>query len=86
MQLYSKTHRVPVDVNADLIDWVDQLVHDSLKDSGTEVSQDAIEQSRIQAIENAIQHWCKQQTDHRLQRFADLHRQRHDNDETGWLV
>lgn len=86
MHLYSQNHRVPVEINADLIDWVDQLVHDSLNGTGAAASQDAIEHARMQAIEEAIQRWCKQQADRRLQRFADLHRQRHDNDETGWLV
>lgn len=85
--MYSpKDQQVSIELNADLIDWVDQIIGDTLKQSSHSASQETIEQKRIEAIETAIQNWCQQQTHQRLQRSADLHRQRHNNDETGWLV
>lgn len=82
----SQNQRVSIELNPDLIDWVDEIISDTLKQTGGTASLEAIEQKRTEAIEVAIQLWCKQQTDQRLQRSADLHRQRHNNDETGWLV
>ena len=86
----SQNQRVSIALNPDLIDWVDQIISDALKDGlkgeQNNLSPETIEQKRTEAIEAAIQLWCKQQTQQRLQRSADLHRQRHNNDETGWLV
>ncbi|PSB08094.1 hypothetical protein C7B61_15685 [filamentous cyanobacterium CCP1] len=84
MQSYSPNQRVSIDLNADLVDWVDELIGDA--DSGSDTDLLQLEQQRIQAIEEAIQLWCQQKSKHRLQNRADQHRQRHDNDETGWLV
>jgi metal-responsive CopG/Arc/MetJ family transcriptional regulator len=50
---------------------------------------DRLTGDRNQAIESAIRLWCDQQSDNvgkMLQRSAQVHQQRHDNDETGWLV
>lgn len=86
----SQNQRVSIALNPDLIDWVDQIIRnmlkDELRDDQSTLAPEIIEQKRTEAIEAAIQLWCKQQTQQRLQRSADLHRQRHNNDETGWLV
>lgn len=75
--------RIPVEIDAELIDWVDQIIDQSRE---SDSSPRASHLDRTQAIEAAIRDWCKQQTSRRLQHSADLHRQRHNNDETGWLV
>lgn len=84
--MYFSNQRIAIELDADLIDWVDQLIGDSLNQEPGNLSQEAIEQKRIQAIETAVRDWCQQQHKQQLQRSADLHRQRHNNDETGWLV
>lgn len=84
MQSYSPNQRVSIDLNADLVDWVDELI--GYADSGSDTNIVQLEQQRIRAIEEAIQLWCQQKSKRRLQNRADQHRQRHDNDETGWLV
>jgi metal-responsive CopG/Arc/MetJ family transcriptional regulator len=64
--------QVVVSLDADLLERLDRLTGD-----------------RNQAIESAIRLWCDQQSDNvgkMLQRSAQAHQQRHDNDETGWLV
>lgn len=78
MQSYSQPSRVSVSLDADLIDWLDQLID--------EAEPGAAPVDRTQVIEDAIRLWCQQQTHRRLQRSADLHRRRHEADETGWLV
>ncbi|WP_416676411.1 hypothetical protein [Egbenema bharatensis] len=85
MQSYSPSpnSRIAVDLDAELIAWVDELLGYA-EDSN--LSQEAIEQYRIQAIESAVQKWCEQQSKQRLQYRAEQHRHRHDDDETGWLV
>lgn len=85
MHTYSEHHQISLPIDAALVDWVDELVSREL-DPQQDLSQEAIEQKRLQAIEDAIRAWCQQQTQRRLQQSAELHRQRHDNDETGWLV
>jgi hypothetical protein len=80
----SSTPRVPLELNAELVAWVDELV--GYAEGNTDLSDQSLEQQRIEAIESAIQNWCEQQSKRRLQYRADQHRQRHDNDETGWLV
>ncbi|NJL39361.1 MAG: hypothetical protein HC840_04520 [Leptolyngbyaceae cyanobacterium RM2_2_4] len=64
--------QVVVSLDADLLERLDRLTGD-----------------RNQAIESAIRLWCDQQSNNvgkLLQRSAQVHQQRHDNDETGWLV
>jgi hypothetical protein len=64
--------QVVIKIDAELLGRLDRLTDD-----------------RDQAIEAAIQLWCNQQSDNVgkiLQRSAQIHQQRHDNDETGWLV
>lgn len=73
----AEPQRTPVELDTELIDWVDRL---------TGESPETLPAKRIQAIEEAIRLWCQQQSHKRLQRSADTHRQRHDSDETGWLV
>lgn len=82
----SPNPRVSIELNSDLVDWVDQIISDALKQQQHDVSAETIAQKRTAAVEAAVQHWCNQQTSQQLQRSADLHRQRHHNDETGWLV
>jgi hypothetical protein len=38
------------------------------------------------AIEEGLHLWCQQQQQRRLHQLAQVHQQRHDDDETGWLV
>lgn len=87
---FSSDQPISIELNSDLVDWVDQIVSDmlkqELKNEQSDLSPEVIAQKRTEAIEIAVQQWCKQQTNQRLQRSADLHRQRHNNDETGWLV
>jgi len=83
---FPQNQKVSIELNPDLVDWVDEIVSDTLKQTDSTASPETIAQKRIEAIETAIQIWCQQQIDRRLQRSADLHRQRHNNDETGWLV
>lgn len=85
MQSYSQSShpRVAVELDADLIEWVDQLLD---ADPDRRPTPDAVALDRTRAIEEAIQLWCKQQANRRLQRLADRHHQRHNDDETGWLV
>jgi hypothetical protein len=78
--------QVSIALDADLVHWVDQIIGHTLNPDQDNSSPEAIEQKRIAAIESAVRDWCKQQNQQRLQRSADLHRQRHNNDETGWLV
>jgi metal-responsive CopG/Arc/MetJ family transcriptional regulator len=47
---------------------------------------DQLTDDRDQAIAEALQLWCQRQTEAKLQRSSNFHRQRHDNDEVGWLV
>ena len=83
--MYSSNQRVPIELDADLVAWLDEIIGDWLKQASGSPTQDEIEQKRIEASETAVRDWCKQQAHERLQRSADLHRQRHNNDETGWL-
>lgn len=87
MQSYSQSYkpRVAIEIDADLIEWIDQLMQSTTEPS-EQVSAETIEQNRARAIEEAIQLWCQQQANRRLQRLADQHHQRHKDDETGWLV
>lgn len=71
------TDRIDISLNAELVDWVDRLVAEMTDD---------LAEGRVRAIEEAIYRWCQQQTKQRLQRSADYHHQRHNDDETGWLV
>lgn len=41
---------------------------------------------REEAITEGLRLWCKHQADLKLQNTAQVHKQRHDRDETGWLV
>jgi metal-responsive CopG/Arc/MetJ family transcriptional regulator len=82
MYSYSNRRKVSIELDADLIDWVDQLLNHS-RQEGDSLQDD---KARTEAIEAAVRSWCNQQTSKRLQQSADLHRQRHNNDETGWLV
>jgi EAL domain-containing protein (putative c-di-GMP-specific phosphodiesterase class I) len=77
--------RVSIELDANLIDWVDQLIAEA-PGQVSNLSPEIIEQKRMQAIESAIQLWCQTKAQQRLQQAADLHRQRHNQDETGWLV
>lgn len=68
----SGKQQVVVKIDAELLERLDRLTGD-----------------RDQAIESAIRLWCDQQSNNVgkiLQRSAQVHQQRHDNDETGWLV
>jgi predicted transcriptional regulator len=84
MYSYSNS-RVSIELDATLVDWVDQLIAEASERS-TSLAPELMEQKRSQAIEEAIQLWCQQKANQRLQQAADLHRQRHNQDETGWLV
>jgi hypothetical protein len=85
MQSYSSNPRVAIELDAELVAWVDELLED-LNEANAELSTDRMEQQRIQAIEEAVQLWCERKSKFRLQQRAEQHRQRHDEDETGWLV
>ena len=47
---------------------------------------DQLTDDRDRAIEAALELWCRQQHRARLHQLAQTHQQRHDDDETGWLV
>jgi hypothetical protein len=84
--MYSYSNpRVAIELDANLIDWVDQLIAEA-PDQWSNLSPEQMEQRRIQVIEEAIQLWCQSKAQQRLQQAADLQRQRHNQDETGWLV
>jgi metal-responsive CopG/Arc/MetJ family transcriptional regulator len=85
MQSYSSNPRVAIELDADLVAWVDELVG-MLFEGRSDLTNESIEQQRIQAIEEAIQLWCQQKSKQRLHHRAEQHRKRHDDDETGWLV
>lgn len=68
----SDKQQVVIKIDAELLGRLDRLTGD-----------------RDQAIESAIRFWCDQQSNNvgkMLQQSAQVHQQRHDNDETGWLV
>jgi metal-responsive CopG/Arc/MetJ family transcriptional regulator len=47
---------------------------------------DQLTDDRNQAIEEALRLWCQRQAEAKLLRSTNYHRQRHDQDEVGWLV
>jgi hypothetical protein len=84
--MYSYSNpRVSIELDANLIEWVDQLITEAPEQWST-LSPEQLEQKRTQVIEEAIHLWCQNKVQQRLQQAADLHRQRHNQDETGWLV
>lgn len=85
MQSYSSNPRVAIELDAELVAWVDELLGD-LNEANAELSTDRTKQQRTQAIEEAVQLWCERRSKLRLQKRVEQHRQRHDDDETGWLV
>jgi len=47
---------------------------------------DEFTSDRQEAITEGLRLWCEQQADLKLQNTVQVHQQRHDRDETGWLV
>lgn len=47
---------------------------------------DQLTSDRDQAIEAGLRWWCEQQNGRQLQQLAKARHERHERDETGWLV
>ena len=47
---------------------------------------DQLTSDRDQAIEEGLQLWCAKLAEKELHKYAQARQQRHDRDETGWLV
>jgi metal-responsive CopG/Arc/MetJ family transcriptional regulator len=61
---------ISVAIDSALLNQVDELTGD-----------------RSQAVEEALKLWCEsKRRPQRPQRPVDIHQQRHNDDETGWLV
>ena len=69
----SRGAAISVTLNPELLAEVDQLVAQ-------------LGSNRDRAIASALELWCRQQQKQHLYHLAEIQQQRHDNDETGWLV
>jgi len=68
-----------------LVDFSQQTISVTL-DAALLQQVDQLTSDRDQAIEAGLRWWCEQQNAGQLQQFAQARHERHERDETGWLV